>query len=74
MLTSAFTLNWTQNVVIMEAELTVDERYWYIRKAARGYLSKEELPRMIQSGAHLKIPLDEIAQNWYTEEKTVSSE
>ena len=57
----ATSLNWTQNVVIMEAELTMDEQRWYIRKTVKSSLSKTELLRMIQSGAHLEIPLDETA-------------
>ena len=32
LLAAAMRLNWTQNVVIMEAGLTMDERCWYIRK------------------------------------------
>lgn len=31
----AMTIGWTQNVVIMEAELTVQERAWYIRAASQ---------------------------------------
>ena len=30
-LDEAMTIGWTQNVVILEAELTVQERMWYIR-------------------------------------------
>ena len=61
-------VNWTQNVVIMEAELTMTERRWYIRQAAEGDLSKTELLRMIESAAHSEIPLDENGQDWYTKE------
>ena len=32
LLCEALHLNWTQNVVIMEAELTAEERRWYIRR------------------------------------------
>ncbi|HBK04051.1 MAG TPA: hypothetical protein DDY87_06705, partial [Clostridiales bacterium] len=39
----ALCLNWTQNVVIMEAELTAEERRWYIQQAAAQNLSKSEL-------------------------------
>ena len=70
----ATSLNWTQNVVIMEAELTMDEQRWYIRKTVKSSLSKTELLRMIQSGAHLEIPLDETAPDWYTEENNEISE
>ena len=74
LLVEAMRLNWTQNVVIMEAELTMDEQRWYIRKTVKSSLSKTELLRMIQSGAHLEIPLDETAPDWYTEENNEISE
>ncbi len=32
-LAEAMTIGWTQNVVILEAELTLQERAWYIRAA-----------------------------------------
>ena len=47
LLAEAMRLNWTQNVVIMEAGLTMAERRWHIRKAAESGLSKTELLRMI---------------------------
>ena len=74
LLTAALSLNWTQNVVIMEAELTMEERSWYIRQAAADRLSKAELLRMIESSAHLEIPLDQTDDCWYTEEKDDFSE
>jgi|GEM_PF-280170 len=40
LLAAAMRLNWTQNVVIMEAGLTMDERCWYIRKVAESGLSE----------------------------------
>ena len=40
LLAAAMRLNWTQNVVIMEAGLTMDERCWYIRKAAKASYPK----------------------------------
>ena len=43
LLGEALRLNWTQNVVIMEAELTAEERCWYIQQAAAQNLSKSEL-------------------------------
>ena len=38
LLAAAMRLNWTQNAVIMEAGLTMDERCWYIRKVAESGL------------------------------------
>ena len=74
LLAAAMRLNWTQNVVIMEAGLTMDERCWYIRKAAESGLSKTEVLRMIESSAHLEIALGEIEDTCYTVENDEFSE
>ena len=70
----ALHLNWTQNVVIMEADLTAEERHWYIRQAAAQNLSKSELLRMIEDFAHLECVLDEKVDVWYNEENDEISE
>ena len=44
LLAAAMRLNWTQNVVIMEAGLTMDERCWYIRKLL---LAKMRIPAIM---------------------------
>ena len=67
LLDEALLLNWTQNVVIMEAELTMEERRWYIQQAVAKNLSKLELLRMIEDSAHLESVLDEKADVWYNE-------
>ena len=59
LLGEALRLNWTQNVVIMETELTAENRRWYIKQAAAQNLSKSELLRMIEDSAHLESVLDE---------------
>ena len=59
LLAVAMRLNWTQNVVIMETGLTMDERCWYIWKAAESGLSKTELLWMIESAEHSEIALGE---------------
>lgn len=74
LLAEAMLLNWTQNVVIMEAGLTTDERRCYLRKTAESNLSKTELLRMIESASHSEIPLDESGQDWYTKENDEFSE
>ena len=74
LLRSAMKIGWTLNVVIMEAELTMDARRWYLQKANAGSLSKAELLRMIESAAHLEISLDESEQDWYTKENDECSE
>ena len=57
-LTEAMALGWTQNVVILEAELTVQERMWYIRAVRQYGWSKLELYRMITANTHTEISLD----------------
>ena len=74
LLAAAMRLNWTQNVVIMEAKLTVDERCWYIRKATESGLSKTELLRMIERAEHSKIALGENEDTCYTVENDEFSE
>ena len=74
LLCEALHLNWTQNVVIMEAELTAEERRWYIRKAAESGLSKTDLLWMIASSAHLEIALGENEDTCYTVENDEFSE
>ena len=74
LLMEAMCLNWTQNMVIMEAGLTMDERCWYIRKTAESGLSKTELLRMIERAEHLEIALGENEDTCYTVEKDELSE
>ncbi len=74
LLVEAMRLNWTQNVVIMEAELTMDERCWYIREAAESGLSKTELLRMIERAEHSEIALGENEDTCYTGENDEFSE
>ena len=74
LLGEALCLNWTQNVVIMEAELTAEERYWYIQQAAAQNLSKTELLRTITDPAYLESVLDEKVDVWYNEENDEISE
>mgnify|MGYP004531532119 CR=1 FL=1 len=74
LLGEALCLNWTQNVVIMEAELTAVERRWYIRQATAQKLSKSELLQMIEDSAHLESVLDEKVDAWYNEDNDENSE
>ena len=74
LLAAAMRLNWTQNVVIMETELTMDERCWYIRKTAKSGLSKTELLRMIERAEHSEIALGESVDTCYTVENDEFSE
>ena len=73
-LTQTLTIGWTQNVVILEAELTVQDRAWYIR-AVRWYgWSKLELQRQIEVGPQKENSLDFEGEMCYTEENSDSME
>ena len=68
----AMKLGWTQNVVILEAELTMEERAWYLRAAEQFSWSKKELNDQIRASAHLESALDDAEGMCYTErEETV---
>ena len=58
LLSLAMELGWTQNVVIMEADLTMELREWYLRAARQFGWSKTELTARIAEQAHLEIVLD----------------
>ena len=73
-LAQAMTIGWTQNVVILEAELTLQERAWYIQADRQFEWSKLELQRKIASGVHLGIILDFTAEVCYTEENNTKVE
>ena len=71
----AMRINWTQNVVIMEADLTMELQEWYLRAARQFGWSKMELTARIADQAHLEIVLDieeEVCDNSYNEEESVS--
>ena len=63
----AMTIGWPQNVVIMEADLTLQEKTWYIRSVRQFGWSKLELAKQIVSSAHLEITLDTSEEVCYTE-------
>lgn len=62
----AMSLGWTQNIVILEADLTIRERLWYIRAALRFGWSKSILTQQIAAAAHKALDLAE--EVCYTEE------
>ena len=57
LLSRAMKLGWIQNVVIMEAELTMDLREWYMNAAEQFGWSKTELIANIAANAHENIVL-----------------
>ena len=65
LLTKVLRLNWTQNVVIMEAELSLEARTWYINETLRSNPTKAELLKLLVSEAHLQISLDQTEKYWY---------
>ena len=67
LLALAMEISWTQNVVILEADMEPEERRWYLRAADRFGWPKTELQRKIDSDAHLEIQLDESEVPCYTE-------
>ena len=69
----AMTIGWTQNMVIMEAELTLQEKAWYIRAVRQFGWSKLELAKQIAAFAHLEKSLDLRPEVCYTEENSDSS-
>lgn len=57
-ITLAQQIGWTQNVVILEAELDLSLRLWYMRAVRQFGWSKLELIEMIENAAHMEIVLD----------------
>lgn len=58
LLSRALKLGWIQNVVIMEADVTMELREWYIKAARQFSWSKAELTTRIIEQIHLEIVLD----------------
>ena len=70
----AMQVGWTQNVVILEADLTMAERIWYLKQVATLSWSKKVLAESIQNAAHLDSPLDYSADPCYTNEENAALE
>lgn len=69
-------IGWTQNVVILDAELDLRERLWYMRVARQFGCSKQELIEMIENAVHTEIVLDngqEVCDNETNKQKMESS-
>ena len=58
LLSRAMKLGWTQNVVIMEADLTIELREWYMKAAEQFGWSKSELISGITKSIHLENILE----------------
>lgn len=66
-------LVWIQDVVIMEADLTMKLREWYLKASKQFGWSKTELIAGIAANAHevLVLAVDGIAQNLENEDEVV---
>ena len=74
LLALAMEIGRTQNVVILESALNMEERHWYLCAVRQLGLSKAELQRKIEAQAHLDIHLDESNVECYTECESVENE
>ena len=77
LLSRAMKLGWIQNVVIMEAELTMELREWYMKAAKQFGWSKTELIANIAANAHANIVLaieEEVCYIVEQEEKQTESD
>ena len=75
LLSRAMQLGWIQNIVIMEAELTMELREWYMKAAKQFGWSKTELIANIAANAHENIVLaieNEVSYIAEREEKQVA--
>ena len=75
LLPRAMKLGWIQNVVIMEADLTMDLREWYMKAAKLFGWSKTELISNISAKAHENIVLScEEAEHKDVDQKRIMTE
>lgn len=63
MLEQAVKVGWIQNLAIMEADLDMDARYWYLLAAQRFGWSKTELTKQITADAYMKDTIAEETQD-----------
>ena len=69
LLSLALQLGWTQNVVILEANLSMELRGWYLKAAKQFGWSKAELTEKIATNAHETIILVIDEEVCYTDEQ-----
>ena len=74
LLCRAMKLGWIQNVVIMEAELTMELREWYMKATEQFGWSKTELIAYIAAKAHedIVLPSEEAEHNDVYQEDTLA--
>ena len=69
----AMQIGWIQNVVIMEADLSMELREWYLKATKQFGWSKAELIANIKAEAHKNITLEIDEEMCYNENKPVTS-
>ena len=74
LLNLAMQVGWTQNIVILEADLTIQERRWYLTQVTLYTWSKKQLMDNIQNNLHLVEPLDETEHLCYPINEPISAE
>jgi len=74
LLDEALEIGWTQNVVILEAELALEEKAWYVHAVHRFGWTKLQLAAQIADHAHESIVLDTVEKSCYTESEDISLE
>lgn len=70
LLEQAMQVGWTQNVIIMEAELTLQERAWYLNQVILHKWSKKLLVESIKRMIVKEEILDDLSGLCYTEDDT----
>ena len=74
LLEQAMQVGWTQNVIIMEAELTMEERAWYIKQVVMHKWSKKLLAENIEHAIYNAERLDDLIGMCYTEKNSETQE
>lgn len=74
MLSLALQLGWTQNVVILEADLSMELREWYLKEAGQFVWSKAELTEEIATNAYEMIVLAIDEEVCYIERREKASD
>ena len=69
LLALAMEICWTQIVVILKTNLSMEERSWYLQAVRQFGWRKAELQRRIESAAHQEIRIDGLEMPCYTESK-----
>lgn len=66
LLKEAMQIGWTQNITILDADLTTEERTWYIRAVHQFGWSKSELIRQLEKSDKAQVELDGITPLCYS--------